>query len=129
VSRRQQVDEGHLPTLEDVPRRAITVTIPRLLRAQHVVASVPGVGKRDAVRATLTAPVGPDHPGTALRTHPDVALFLDEESAPGDVLDLEVSEPQPFAQPRVAHASGQGLTDGRTVDVWSQELSPEQDSG
>jgi len=30
----------------------------------------------------LTAPVGPDHPGTALRTHPDVALFLDEESAP-----------------------------------------------
>ena len=83
VSRRQQVDEGHFPTVEAVPRRAITVTIPRLLRARHVVASVPGAEKRDAVRATLTAPVGPDHPGTALRTHPDVALFLDEESAPG----------------------------------------------
>jgi glucosamine-6-phosphate deaminase len=83
VSRRQQVDEGHFRTVEAVPRRAITVTIPRLLRARHVVASVPGAEKRDAVRATLTAPVGPDHPGTALRTHPDVALFLDEESAPG----------------------------------------------
>ena len=82
VSRQQQVDEGHFATIEDVPRRAITVTIPRLLRAQHVVASVPGTEKRDAVRATLTAPIGPDHPGTALRTHPDVALFLDEESAP-----------------------------------------------
>jgi glucosamine-6-phosphate deaminase len=82
VSRQQQVDEGHFATIEDVPRRAITVTIPRLLRAQHVVASVPGTEKRDAVRAALTAPIGPDHPGTALRTHPDVALFLDEESAP-----------------------------------------------
>ena len=82
VSRRQQVDEGHFPTFEDVPRRAITITIPRLLRAERVVASVPGAEKRDAVRATLTAPIGPDHPGTALRTHPDVALFLDDESAP-----------------------------------------------
>jgi glucosamine-6-phosphate deaminase len=82
VSRRQQVDEGHFPTFHDVPRRAITVTIPRLLRARHIVASVPRAQKRDAVRAALTAPLGPDHPGTALRTHPDVALFLDEESAP-----------------------------------------------
>ena len=82
VSRRQQVDEGHFATLHDVPRSAITVTIPRLLRARHIVASVPGAAKRDAVRAALTAPLGPDHPGTALRTHPDVALFLDDESAP-----------------------------------------------
>ena len=82
VSRRQQVDEGHFSSMEDVPRRAITVTIPRLLRAERVVASVPGQEKRDAVRATLTAPIGPDHPGTALRMHPDVALFLDNESAP-----------------------------------------------
>jgi glucosamine-6-phosphate deaminase len=82
VSRQQQVDEGHFATIHDVPRWAITVTIPRLLRARHVVASIPGAEKRDAVRATLTAPIGPDHPGTALRTHPDVALFLDNESAP-----------------------------------------------
>jgi len=82
VSRRQQVDEGHFATVQDVPRRAITVTIPRLLRARHIVASVPGAEKRHAVQATLAAPLGPDHPGTALRTHPDVAMFLDHESAP-----------------------------------------------
>jgi glucosamine-6-phosphate deaminase len=45
VSRRQQVDEGHFPTVDDVPPRAITVTIPRLLRARHIIASVPGVAK------------------------------------------------------------------------------------
>ena len=45
VSRRQQVDAGHFATVEDVPRRAITVTIPRLLRAGHIVASVPRGGE------------------------------------------------------------------------------------
>ena len=49
--------------------------------------------------------------------------------APEDVLDPEASEPQPFAQPRVADASGQGLTDGRSFGVWSQELSPKNGSG
>ena len=58
------------------------MTIPRLLRAHHIVGSVPGAEKRAAVHETLTADIGPDHPGTALRTHPDVALFLDAESAP-----------------------------------------------
>lgn len=82
VSRRQQVGEGHFPDLDAVPARAITLTIPRLLRADHIVASVPGAEKRQAVRDTLTASIGPDHPGTALRTHPDVELFLDTESAP-----------------------------------------------
>lgn len=82
VSRQQQVDEGHFSTLADVPRTAITVTIPRLLRAEHIVGSVPGAEKRDAVQDTLSADIGPAHPGTALRMHPDVALFLDDESAP-----------------------------------------------
>jgi len=82
VSRRQQVGEGHFPDVDAVPARAITLTIPRLLRADHIVASVPGAEKRQAVLDTLTAPIGPDHPGTALRTHPDVELFLDTESAP-----------------------------------------------
>ena len=82
VSRQQQVDEGHFGSLDEVPRTAITVTIPRLLRAHHIVGSVPGAEKRTAVQETLTADIGPDHPGTALRTHPAVALFLDTDSAP-----------------------------------------------
>ncbi|WP_410784848.1 6-phosphogluconolactonase [Kribbella sp. C-35] len=82
TSRRQQVDEGNFPTLADVPTHAITVTIPRLLNAHALIGSVPGSVKRQAVHDTLTQPIGPDHPGTALRTHPDVQLFLDTESTP-----------------------------------------------
>ena len=54
VSRRQQVDEGHFRTVEAVPRRAITVTIPRLLRARHVVASV-----REGSNVMRSAPRSP----------------------------------------------------------------------
>ena len=81
TSRRQQVEEGHFASLSEVPTQAVTVTIPRLLNAHQVIASVPGAPKRQAVRDTLTRPIGPDHPGTALRTHPRVLLFLDAESA------------------------------------------------
>ncbi|GAA1158522.1 glucosamine-6-phosphate deaminase [Kribbella jejuensis] len=82
TSRRQQVDEGNFPTLADVPTHAITVTIPRLLNAHTLIGSVPGTTKRQAVHDTLTQPISPNYPGTALRTHPDVQLFLDTESNP-----------------------------------------------
>ncbi|MBE1876576.1 6-phosphogluconolactonase [Myceligenerans pegani] len=82
VSRRQQVDEGHFPSIGDVPRRAITITIPRLLHATEIIASVPGTEKRRAVADTLGSEIHGDRPGTALRTHPRVAIYLDTESAP-----------------------------------------------
>ena len=82
TSRRQQVDEGNFPTLDGVPTHAVTVTIPRLLNAHALIGSVPGPAKRQAVQDTLTQPISPNYPGTALRTHPDVQLFLDVESNP-----------------------------------------------
>ncbi|WP_217182789.1 6-phosphogluconolactonase [Streptomyces sp. AC495_CC817] len=88
TSRRQQVDEGHFPDVETVPAQAITVTIPRLLNARHVICSVPGAPKRQAVIDTLEHEPDPRFPGTALHTHPDVHLYVDAGSAPeggGDV--------------------------------------------
>ncbi|SKC70916.1 6-phosphogluconolactonase [Krasilnikoviella flava] len=84
VSRRQQVDEGHFACLDDVPEQALTVTIPRLLSAGCVIASVPGRAKRDAVAQTLAHDLDPRFPGTALKTHPDAHLYVDEESDPDD---------------------------------------------
>ncbi|MFC6162011.1 6-phosphogluconolactonase [Kribbella jiaozuonensis] len=85
TSRRQQVDEGNFATMDDVPTHAVTVTIPRLLNAQALIGSVPGSVKRQAVHDTLTQPISPDYPGTALRTHADIQLFLDTESANAEV--------------------------------------------
>ena len=82
VSRQQQLDEGHFPSLDAVPTHAITVTIPRLLSARRIVVSVPTAVKRQAVHDAVNQPISGAHPGTALRTHPDAHLFVDTEADP-----------------------------------------------
>jgi glucosamine-6-phosphate deaminase len=79
--RRQQVGEGHFPTLDDVPRQAISLTVPALLKPPHVLAVVPEVRKAAPVKAALEGPVTPDCPASILRTQAHVRLYLDQDSA------------------------------------------------
>ena len=81
ASRRQQVGEGHFGTLEDVPTRAITLTIPALLAAKSVLCLVPEARKAKAVRACLTEPISEDRPGSILRRVNHAQLYLDQDSA------------------------------------------------
>jgi glucosamine-6-phosphate deaminase len=80
VCREQQVLDGCFTTLEDVPRRAITLTIPTLLSGRELFCCVPGIRKSVAVRATLESPISGECPATSLRTHPRCTLYLDTES-------------------------------------------------
>jgi len=79
--RRQQVGEGHFPTVEDVPARAMTVTVPALLRARHLVAVVPEARKAAPVAAALRGPLATACPASVLRTHPTATVHLDPGSA------------------------------------------------
>src|SRR5450755_1177986 len=72
----QQVGEGHFATIDDVPPRAITVTVPGLLRARHVLAIVPEARKAEPVRAALEGPVNTACPASILRRQPGATLFL-----------------------------------------------------
>lgn len=81
VSRRQQVGEGHFPTLSDVPQQALTLTIPTLMKSEHIVCSVPERRKAEAVKNALEGPVAPQCPASLLRTHSQTTIFLDIESA------------------------------------------------
>jgi glucosamine-6-phosphate deaminase len=78
--RRQQVDEGHFSRLEDVPLRALTLSIPALLSARTILAVVPESRKAAAVRYALEGPVSPVCPAAYLRTAA-VRLFLEPASA------------------------------------------------
>lgn len=80
--RRQQVDDGGFATLDEVPRKAITLTVPRLLAADRLFCVVSGSAKQQAVELAVTAPVSAAHPATALRTHPDATLYVDSAAAP-----------------------------------------------
>lgn len=75
--RRQQVADGCFTDLDDVPEHAITLTIPALLSAWRLIATVPGAAKSDALRAALDGPIGPRCPASALRGHPAAALYAD----------------------------------------------------
>ncbi len=80
ICRQQQVDDGGFATLADVPRTAITLTIPRLLRADRLFCVAPGAAKRQAIDMMLRGPISTACPASILRTHPDCRLYLDEES-------------------------------------------------
>jgi glucosamine-6-phosphate deaminase len=79
--RLQQVHEGHFPGLDAVPARAITVTVPALLRAGRVLAVVPEARKAESVLAALTGPVRTTCPASALRTIGHASIHLDPDSA------------------------------------------------
>ncbi len=79
--RQQQVAEGWFSSVDEVPPRAMTLTIPTLLRVPKLIASVPGSRKARIVKRTLEEPISTACPATIFRTHPDVTVYLDPESA------------------------------------------------
>ena len=80
-SRLQQVGEGHFTSLDEVPKQAITLTIPALLAPVHILCLVPEARKASAVKACLSEPVDESRPGSILRTISHATLLLDQDSA------------------------------------------------
>ncbi len=79
--RRQQVGEGWFADLEEVPRRAITMSIPQILRAEKIVCVVTERRKARILKKCLEEEVSPRFPASILRRHPRVLMFLDREAA------------------------------------------------
>lgn len=79
--KKQQVAEGWFATTVEVPARAMTLTIPTLLRVPKLIVSVPGLRKANIVDRSLHEAISTACPATILRKHPDATVYLDEESA------------------------------------------------
>jgi len=79
--RRQQLGEGWFPTLEDVPKQAISMSVRQIMKSKVIICTVPDQRKADAVFHTINDPVSPACPATILREHPEAYLFLDEAAA------------------------------------------------
>ncbi len=91
VSRHQQFEEGWFKSKAEVPERAITLTMPTILRVPKLLVSAPGRRKAHIVKRTMVDPISTACPATILRTHPDVTMYLDEESA-AELKDLLPSD-------------------------------------
>ena len=81
MCREQQVQDGCFASMDEVPRTAITVTIPTLLSGAELFCCVPGRLKAQAVQAALEGPISGTCPASALRTHPRCTIYLDPESS------------------------------------------------
>jgi glucosamine-6-phosphate deaminase len=80
-SRRQQVGEGHFAELGDVPREALTVTVPTIVASRAILTIVPDARKAEAVARAVTGPVDASCPASILQRVPGAILFLDRGSA------------------------------------------------
>ena len=79
--RRQQLGEGWFPTFDDVPTRAISMSVRRIMKSGAIVCTVPDGRKARAVRDSLEGQVTNRVPASILREHPNCRLFLDEPAA------------------------------------------------
>jgi glucosamine-6-phosphate deaminase len=79
--RRQQLGEGWFASLQDVPRRAISMSIQQILKSREILCIVPDARKARAVKDCLTGEVSPRHPASILQRHPRTTVFLDAPAA------------------------------------------------
>lgn len=79
--RQQQVNDGCFATINEVPKNAITLTIPALMAAKYIYCMVPGPTKAEAVFNTLNQDVVEQYPSTILRRHDNAILYLDALSS------------------------------------------------
>ncbi len=79
--RQQQVNDGCFDTLAQVPTHALTVTIPTIMSANHIICTVPSTTKAEAVYHTLYDDISEACPASILRRHDNATLYLEPDSA------------------------------------------------
>ena len=81
VCRQQQVNDGCFAKLEDVPKRAMSLSMSYLMSVPEAICVVPTNRKARAVKNALYGPEETACPASILREHKNAALYLDRDSA------------------------------------------------
>jgi glucosamine-6-phosphate deaminase len=79
--RRQQLGEGWFPTLADVPRQAISMSVRQIVRSRAIICTVPDERKAAAVRGAVEGAVTPQVPASILQRHQRATIYLDPPAA------------------------------------------------
>jgi glucosamine-6-phosphate deaminase len=79
--RKQQMGEGWFASVDDVPRKAISMSVKQIMKSKHIICSVPDSRKAMAVKNTVEQHVSNLYPASILQLHRDCTLYLDKNSA------------------------------------------------
>ncbi len=78
--RNQQVAEGWFAGFDDVPKKAVSMSVWQIMQCKTIVSAVPHEEKAWAVAAALKNELTPTVPATMLKTHPEFNLYVDAAS-------------------------------------------------
>lgn len=81
ICRQQQVNDGCFASIDEVPARALTLTMSTIYNAECIFAVVPAPSKAEAVRKTVRGPISTSCPASVLRKHQEATIFLDQDSS------------------------------------------------
>jgi len=79
--RKQQLGEGWFKCFNEVPKKAISISIHQIMKSKNIICTVPDKRKAKAVKNCLEKEISPLCPASILRKHPQVYLYLDKNSA------------------------------------------------
>lgn len=79
--RKQQFSEGWFSSIEEVPEKAISMSVQQIMKSKNIVCSVPDRRKANAIKDCLKRPVSKAFPASILQNHAHCICFLDKESA------------------------------------------------
>ena len=79
--RMQQLGEGWFKNINEVPTKAISMSINRIMRSKHIICSVPDKRKALAVKKVVEGPITPVVPASILQEHESTYLYLDLDSS------------------------------------------------
>ena len=82
VCRRQQLGEGWFKTFEEVPQRAISMSIKQIMKSKSIICTVPDERKAKAVKDCFVGDeISPNYPASILKKHDNCYVFLDDKSS------------------------------------------------
>jgi len=79
--RKQQLGEGWFKSFEEVPAKAISMSIRQIMKSRCIVCAVPDKRKAEAVKRAVEGAVDPRCPSSILQQHDNCTLHLDPDSA------------------------------------------------
>ena len=80
-SKRQQVSEGWFSNIDEVPNKAITMSIHEILTSRVLVCACPDQRKAKAVASCIFDDITPASPCSSIRRRTECTIFLDRQSS------------------------------------------------
>ncbi|TDO83411.1 glucosamine-6-phosphate deaminase [Halanaerobium saccharolyticum] len=76
-----KANSRYFESKDEVPRKAISMGMATILKADRIVLLASGKSKAEAIKKTVSGQISTQVPATLLQTHPEITILLDQEAA------------------------------------------------